>query len=82
MRLSVNRDDAGHSQWIEVQSMGKTADIYLDGIEQNNVVTVDDEAGTVLRYKVGDDGQLVVEGDELICELVMGRVEIRLRDPR
>ncbi|WP_313666221.1 hypothetical protein [Shinella sp.] len=80
MRLSVNCGDDGHSQWISLKSLGRTADIFLDGVWQANVVTVDDEAGTVLRYKTGDDGRLIVDGDEFICELVKGEVEIRLRD--
>ena len=80
MRLSVNEDDDGYANWTHLQRVGKDAEIFLDGVQQNYVLTVDDELGMIVRQKVDADGRVVAEGDEIIAETVTGAVEIRIRE--
>lgn len=57
--------------------LGQNIEVWLDGYEQRKVLAYDCEAGTVERYKVHGFGDIVVEDDEPVREVVSGRVCVR-----
>ena len=71
MRVSVDKEDKGFTRNAPFLT------IKLDGVEQKNCITADDELGEIVRYK-SKDGELVVNRiDRLICkERLNGKVEI------
>jgi len=48
--------------------------IVLNGVPQTEVLEADDEAGYIIRYRTGDDGKLIVDGDRYLVERVDGNV--------
>lgn len=76
MRMSSNSDDAGYDAWLNAMAEGKTVTVFLDGTEQNECFMADTDSGEVGVFLKGDDGQLVVDGDELVAANLTGKVEI------
>lgn len=79
-RVSVNRGDAGYSQFCVAQAHGKKVFVFLDGKEVRDCVTADDERGFVVRCVLDDRGNVQadpVDPDTIWQERVMGNVEIR-----
>jgi len=70
MRISVHKDDPGYRPIDELRSY----EIYLDGVQQRDVLTADEDEGFVLRYRRGRDEKLVVFDDLLQEERVEGVV--------
>lgn len=77
MRISTNQDDRGYTAWQNIQSRGDCLKVYLDGHEQQGVVTADDEAGLVVRHVLNSDGQAQINPEntnEVWTEEVRGQV--------
>lgn len=79
-RLSSDEKDPGFADWKSLDSKGLRVDVYLDGVEQKNVDTVDCSEGWIRRCKLDADGHIYAEGDEVATEIVMGRVTIAIRE--
>lgn len=56
--------------------------VFCNGVEMHEVVEYDCEAGTVLKAKVGSDGQLMLNAkrDEILRETVRGTVTVEWED--
>jgi hypothetical protein len=73
MRISADENDPGY----EAYAMNPHVMVFLDGNPQRAVVTADEEQGVLIRYRLDDRGNLVVEGDRLALEVKTGHVEVR-----
>lgn len=75
VRYSVSQDDYDHE-------VGRRLRIFMDGVEQREVVEYDCEAGTVLRNALDEDGkpQLNTKRDEVLRETVRGTVTVEYLD--
>lgn len=58
--------------------IGRRLRVFVDGVEQNQVVEYDCEAGTVLRNKLDENGkaQLNEACDEVLRETITGAVTV------
>lgn len=54
-------------------------DIFLDGIETQEVVAFDRERGLIWRNKHAADGQIMVRDGKVMIERVPGVVTVRMR---
>ena len=72
MRVSIYPTDPGFANF---RGFGRHR-VFLNGIEAQDVVTADEELGEVLRLARDEHGSLITDGDELIHEIVRGKVEI------
>lgn len=56
--------------------------VFCDGVLMDEVVEYDCEAGTVLKIKMGDDGQPMLNDkrDEILRETVRGNVTVEWED--
>jgi hypothetical protein len=72
MRVSVVPTDPGY----RVQAYNYS--VLLDGVEQTQCITADEEQGYVVRYKTDAHGKLVFNAGTEACEteVVHGKVEI------
>lgn len=50
--------------------------IHVDGVKQRNVVSYDIEAGRVTRYALDADDRFIMRHDEIVTEVVTGRVDV------
>lgn len=77
MRVSANKDDPGYQTW------GMTCipcmDILLDSEIVTHVVTADEDVGLVVVTKRDDSGDLVIENNEFVSEILYGKVTVRLK---
>ena len=69
--------DDPHIDWGIAQ---RTA-IFLDGIEQRQVLSYDCEIGTLERYATRPDGNLIIDGDDLRVEHLTGVVSVGWKQP-
>ncbi|WP_347883230.1 hypothetical protein [Pseudomonas aestiva] len=74
MRVSVDQHDPGYSPGL----IGRGVKVFLDGVEQRQVVTADDELGLIVMYDLDEQGNVKVEGDEVVWVTVHGAVKIEL----
>lgn len=77
MRISVEENDPGFRRFLEVNARYAIG-VTLDGVEQSKVLTADESAGEVKRCATDCDGRLVLDGDEVATETLMGFVKIHL----
>lgn len=80
MRISVDPSDRGYSNWRP--ELAGHVRAFLNGRKIEDVVTADEEEGTVIRHKRTADGFLVVDltRTEVVCETLEGSVRIEI-DP-
>lgn len=78
MRISVKRSDSGYQNYIHARSRLQRTLVTLDGKLQAGCITADDEANVIVRYV--DPLQIDKERQELVDEVVHGRVEIEFQD--
>lgn len=80
MRISLRPKDSGYHEYIQARCHLKRFLIRLNGELQTACVTADDEAGMIVRFKVGADGEFEFDRDRacLVDEVVHGKVEIEL----
>lgn len=69
--------DDPHIDW----SIASRTMIFLDGIEQRQVLSYDCAAGTLERYATGPAGNLIIKGDELRVENLTGVVSVGWKQP-
>jgi nucleoside-diphosphate-sugar epimerase len=86
MRYSTDRDDPGYLPYEAVRRAGQDVHIYLDGQVIKDAVTVDDEAGMVVRYCRNGAGDFYLvgsgEGASIARETLTGSVVIEIKDVR
>lgn len=80
MRLSVVKGEAGYEAWRELQAEGRTAHVYLDGVEQKFVYMADEEAGRLRRAVLDENGRAKpnLTRDAILTETLSGAVRIEL----
>lgn len=78
MRLSVHKDDEGYLPYLQMLHRMRKPIVMLDGVEQSEVITADEERGEVLRHKTDERGNVIIAagGHELETELLQGEVLI------
>lgn len=72
MRVSTFPGDAG---FVAVADR-RNVTVYLDGVEQRDVVMADSDTGEVVRCMRDAAGNLLVEDDKVRTERLVGRVSI------
>lgn len=79
MRLSVEKDDPGHSAWLALGDKRHEVRIFVDGVEIKNAVTADTEESFVVVNKTGENGHILFdrESGEIYTKRITGRVEIK-----
>ena len=80
MRVSADRDDPGFREYL----IGSDIVIECDGKVIEKVITADEEAGTLLAYATGEDGEIILDeykDQAETCELT-GKVVIHLPPER
>lgn len=53
--------------------------VFLDGIERDKVLEADEERRFLRRYKTDELGNVIVQGNELVTEVLHGDVRIELK---
>ena len=81
-RVSIHEDDPGYWQYCVARAHGKTIHVFLDGVEQKECVTADDERRIVKRAALYPDGTPKLDAalDKIAYETVIGDVRIEFRD--
>jgi hypothetical protein len=54
--------------------------IFLDGIEQTNVVRYDMDSGQVVRLAKDEQGKFKHDGVQVLTEVLRGKVTVSLKD--
>jgi hypothetical protein len=67
--------DYSHPAWSPLANFAR---VFLDGVEQQLVIYADEEHGSIQRYAVDENNRVRKEGELLVIETVMGRVEIKM----
>lgn len=82
MRISIRPSDTGYSNYTTAKIHNRKAMVTLNGEPQFLCVTADSDCGMVVRYAKNEAGSLVYdqERQELIDEVVHGKVEIEFQD--
>jgi hypothetical protein len=75
VRLSSDESDSGYPLWDQIVNKFDVR-IFLDDVEQKNVVTADTTIGMVNRCKIDASGDIYAIGDEIAMEEVRGVVRI------
>jgi hypothetical protein len=75
MRISADRHDPGY----EAYCRNRDVIVLLNGDPQRLVVTADEGAGVIVRYRIDDRGRPFRDGERMAMEVVCGRVEVRAR---
>lgn len=74
MRISCDPNDPGYDEWKALS--GLATRVYLDGVEMRNVITADEEAGMIVRYKSHMGGGLIMDRGVVLRETLYGLVEL------
>lgn len=74
MRISCDTLDPGYLEWNKIGRLA--ARVYLDGVEMRDVITADEEAGMVIRYRRNTKGLFVVAAGIVSRETLYGVVEL------
>ena len=74
MRVSVDEQDPGYSPGL----IGRGVKVFLDGVEQRQVVTADDELGLIVMYDVDENGRVKMDGEMVRRINAQGAVKIEL----
>ena len=82
MRVSVNRTDAGYSQYAYVRAAGKRVYVTFNGERQTAVITADSDCGMIVRLLTDAKGDFIFDRDRRAFqdEVLHGKVEIDLYD--
>ena len=76
MRISCDADDPGYAEWMKLGETRFEVKVFLDDAEVREVITADEEAGMLVRYRKNDEGRLIVENGIFLRETLYGRVEL------
>jgi hypothetical protein len=60
--------------------IGRKLQIYLDGVEQSEVIAYDVDAGIVSVFRKGADHRIVIEDREAVRDTLTGYVTVEWRD--
>jgi hypothetical protein len=80
MRISVDERDAGYPEYKNSVHQGKTVRVFLDGLEQKQVITADSCDGFIVAIELDERGNFVwdrktgVIAEKRLC----GQVDIRI----
>lgn len=72
MRVSCDSSDPGYANYL---GYGKH-EVLLNGIVVPEAITADEERGEIVRWARDEFGEWVVDGSDLVRELVRGKVEV------
>jgi hypothetical protein len=76
MRISSDPADRSYSNHL----MHPKVKVYLDGIERSGVITADEERRTVVMVARDQKGNLIVDGNDLRRESLLGTVHVEVID--
>ncbi|WYK06241.1 hypothetical protein DWF04_021480 [Cereibacter sphaeroides f. sp. denitrificans] len=68
-----------HYEAKDCWDRGINVDVWLDGVEQSDVLEADTDAGYIVRAKLNETGKPYLIGDEVATERVTGVVTVRER---
>lgn len=77
MRLSLQPNDRGT---LVYEAMGTPRmRVFLDGVEQMDVVTADTDLGVIYKHVLTEEGKLAVDyaKGRVLTECHMGKVEVK-----
>ena len=74
-RLSVFVGDPGHAPYEALGERGHSIRIYLDGVEQQNVMTADRAQGWLRRLAMIEGRAVRFESAHVKTEVVRGKIE-------
>lgn len=79
-RISCRKGDPGEPLYGMVCSDDLKAKVFLDGVEQKEAITADEELGMVIRHRMTPKGRISVNyaTKEALEETVYGRVVIEI----
>lgn len=80
MRYSSVKEDSGYPAWCKLNGDGKVVIVKLNGVIAKRVITVDTDAGEIVRMTETEDGNVAVDRNtgEILYETVTGAVEIEI----
>lgn len=75
MRISCDSDDPGFAIYFPLIAEYR---VLLNGIEQRETITADEDAGLIVRVARDEHGSLILNDarDDIVRELIRGKVEI------
>lgn len=77
MRYSSDEADPGYDNWAAAMLRNEVPRVFLDGWEIKDAELADEDEGIVRRAKKDIGGNLIVKDDELVTEILRGKVEVR-----
>lgn len=79
MRISVDKSDKGYATYVRNALMrDKDIRVFLNDVEQEDVITADDSLGYLLKAKRDVFGLLVRDGDAHATVQVYGEIRIEI----
>jgi hypothetical protein len=78
VRISCRKSEPGYVEWLRGGGFGAWR-VYLDGVEQRDVIAADDSTGCVEVMRRDRDGNFVLndEKKEVVRDVLRGKVELR-----
>lgn len=83
MRCSAEKGDPGYDNFIVAMEHGRKVTVTLDGVEQDMVITADEEQGFVRRLVKDAEGHVYHDATRNCAtdEVVRGSVKIVIEPP-
>lgn len=78
MRLSINTTDPGYEAYRLLDRRKLNAEIFLNGVRMNSIVTADVNHGFIERIAHDETGKVMMRGDQAVIQRLQGYVEIRV----
>lgn len=79
-RASIVAGESGYSQYCEAYRDKKIVTVTLNGVPQKLCTAADAAEGWVRRVVVNEDGDIATDGDNVLEEVVHGKVVIEAED--
>jgi hypothetical protein len=76
MRISIEKDDPGYRLFCMRRGDNLRPIVFLDGVQQNWVITADTIEGLVKRTVITAAGNIAHDGIDFLTESVFGKVSI------
>lgn len=78
MRISCERQDEGFPEYAAALKARKLILITVDGVQQREVITADEEEGFILQYETDANGRLEVSDGNAVIKRSEGAVKIEI----
>jgi hypothetical protein len=74
------RVDVADQAYAALRAAGRSVRVWLDGVEQTQVIWADEEAGELQRFEIGPDGRPLSVGDTWLAVVHRGAVKVVIVD--